>query len=283
MRLTHGSLFTGIGGFDLAAEKAGFQNIFQVENDGFCQNLLVKNFPDTEKYWDIKLFNGERYKGTIDVISGGFPCQPFSHAGQRAGTTDDRYLWGEMLRVINEVQPSYIIGENVAGLISMDDGRTLETILTDLEAEEYIPEVFVIPACAVQAWHRRDRVWIIAHSNHNRELARLRKIQRKDEEVSKRNKSPELNNSSDNGNVANSGTEGLQGNKHTERLPAERSWWASEPGMDRVANGIPRRVDRIKALGNAIVPQVVLPIFEAIKEIEEQSIASNIPWTFLPS
>lgn len=159
--LSHGSLFSGIGGFDLAAQWMGWKNIFQVEKDDWCRKVLAKNFPKTERFADIKDFTGHEYTNRIDVISGGFPCQPFSFAGQRKGKDDDRYLWEEMLRVIATIKPTYVVGENVTGII----GLALDTVLSDLEAQDYTTETFIIPACGKNAWHRRDRVCIVAYAN----------------------------------------------------------------------------------------------------------------------
>ena len=161
--LTHGQLFAGIGGFGLAAQWAGIDNIWANEIDPFACKVLTKNFPNTTIYEkDIRQITKET-TASVDIISGGFPCQPFSQAGKRKGTDDNRYLWPEMLRVIRELQPKYVIGENVAGLLSMENGETLKTILSDLENEGYNNEVFLIPACAKGAWHRRDRLWIISY------------------------------------------------------------------------------------------------------------------------
>ena len=159
--LSHGSLFSGIGGFDLAAQWMGWTNVFQCEKDDWCRKVLAKNFPQTERFADIKDFTGYEYRNRIDVISGGFPCQPFSVAGQRKGKDDDRYLWEEMLRVIATIKPTYVVGENVTGII----GLALDTVLSDLEAQDYTTETFIIPACSKNAWHRRDRVWIVAYAN----------------------------------------------------------------------------------------------------------------------
>ena len=148
--MTHGSLFSGIGGFDLAAEWAGIKNVFTVENDEFCNKVLEKNFPNTKKHGNIYEFDGTKYRGQIDIISGGFPCQPFSLAGQRKGTEDDRHLWPEMLRIIREANPEWVIGENVAGILSVDGGMVIEQVLLDLEDAGYeVMPPFVIPACAV--------------------------------------------------------------------------------------------------------------------------------------
>ena len=159
--MNHGSLFSGIGGFDLAAGWMGWDNIFQVENDNYCTKVLNKNFPNVTKYGDIKEFDGTKYKGIIDIISGGFPCQPFSVAGKQAGKSDNRFLWPEMLRVIREIQPAWIVGENVPGIIRME----LENICTSLESEGYAVQPFIIPSASIGAWDKRDRVWIIAHNN----------------------------------------------------------------------------------------------------------------------
>ncbi len=163
--MRHGSLFSGIGGFDLAAEWMGWDNVFQVEKDPFCQKVLAKNFPKTKRYGDIREFDGTQYRGAIDILSGGFPCQPYSIAGQRKGTEDDRHLWPEMLRIIGEVQPRWVVGENVSGLLNWSGGLVLKQIKTDLEDKGFtmLPPA-ILPACGKNAPHRRDRLWIIAHS-----------------------------------------------------------------------------------------------------------------------
>ncbi|HDY88437.1 MAG TPA: DNA (cytosine-5-)-methyltransferase, partial [bacterium] len=143
--MRHGALFNGIAGFMLAAEWMGWENVFSVEIDDWCNNVSKKNFPNVIQYGDIKTFKGEA--GSVDILTGGFPCQPFSHAGFRKGKSDDRYLWPEYLRIIREIKPTYVVGENVAGLISMEDGKILDGIFTDLEDEGYNIESFIIPAC----------------------------------------------------------------------------------------------------------------------------------------
>jgi len=319
--MRHGSLFTGIGGFDLAAEWMGWENVFQVEWDGFCQKVLAKNFPNVKRYGDIKEFDGTKYRGLIDIISGGFPCQPFSHAGKRKGKSDDRYLWPEMLRVIREIKPSFIVGENVGGLISMENGKTLDKILFDLGNEGYATEQFIIPACATGAWHRRDRIWIFAYSINSTD--RTNRGQGREEEViqgkyREKGLSREFsgtgeqihvtnsngtrgtripaneinrccgNNGRENAKIlqddTNSNCQGLQGSKKTRNIKSSRAEqnkqftgcnrneiWDFEPSVGRVANGIPDRVDRLKGLGNAIVPQVVFQIFKAIEDYERTS------------
>jgi len=163
--MRHGSLFSGIGGFDLAAEWMGWENVFQVEKDSFCQKVLVKNFPTTKRYGDIKEFDGTQYRGAIDILTGGFPCQPFSTSGKRKGTEDSRYLWPEMLRIIGEIRPTYIVGENVHGLVNWSKGLVLEQVQADLEVQGYEVGSVIIPACGIGAPHGRERVWFIAYRN----------------------------------------------------------------------------------------------------------------------
>ena len=167
--MTHGSLFSGIGGFDLAAEWSGFTNLFNCEWEEFPRKVLKHHFPNAEQFGDIKQFNATAYSGRLDILSGGFPCQPFSVAGKRKGSEDERHLFPEMLRVIGECQPRWVVGENVRGLVNWSDGLVFETCCADLEALGYSVQSFVIPACATGAPHRRDRVWIVAHSDNKRE------------------------------------------------------------------------------------------------------------------
>jgi DNA-cytosine methyltransferase len=151
--------------FDYAAEKAGYKNIFQVEINEFCQKLLNVRYPETDKYLDIKEFDGTKYRGLIDVISGGFPCQPFSQAGQRKGREDERALFPEALRVIREVSPEWLLLENVYGLLNIHDGDYFQNeIVASLENEGYSVQPYIIPASAIGAIHRRDRIWIIGYS-----------------------------------------------------------------------------------------------------------------------
>lgn len=178
--LTHASLFSGIGGFDLAAEWAGFKNIFHCDYDDFCRQALEHHFPNSDSYADITNTDFTKYKGQISVMSGGFPCQPFSLAGKRKGANDSRYLWPQMLRAIREIRPTWVVGENVIGITSMvlpseniplDEQATtcqesdfvIEQICRDLESAGYSIQPFIIPACSIGAPHKRDRVWIIAH------------------------------------------------------------------------------------------------------------------------
>ena len=170
--MTHASLFSGIGGFDLAAEWAGFTNAFNCEIDPFCQKILKYHFPDAEQYGDIKTTDFTLWRGRIDILTGGFPCQPFSLAGKRKGTEDDRYLWPEMLRAIREIQPRWIVGENVLGIVNWSKGMVFEQVCSDLEAEGYEVQPFILPAAGVGAPHQRYRVWFVAHHVENAECVR---------------------------------------------------------------------------------------------------------------
>lgn len=187
--MTHASLFSGIGGFDYAAALLGWINIFDCEIDAFCRKVLEYHFPNSVHYGDITKQIFKEWRGKIDVLSGGFPCQPFSLVGQRKGADDNRYLWPQMLRVIREIRPTWVVGENVAGILTMvqpgaevevggqaslfgEDYRkrvlhrqeyVIENICRDLEREGYAVQPLLIPACAVGAPHRRDRIWFIAH------------------------------------------------------------------------------------------------------------------------
>jgi DNA (cytosine-5)-methyltransferase 1 len=273
--MTHGSLFSGIGGFDLAAEWVGFSNKWQIEIDLWCQRVLAKNFPEVKRYGDIRTV-GKKNLERVDIISGGFPCQPFSVAGKQRGKEDDRFLWPEMLRVIREMRPSFIVGENVTGII----GLALDQVLADLENEGYTCEPFIVPACAVNAPHRRDRVWIIAHScNFNDGWGYEHKRKENHHQKKRRDLLGKINRPGSIGITSHTNSE-----RRKERDTSGESegpgfcsrnviagWdnWPTQSGICRGNARIPHRVDRIKGLGNAIVPQVALQIFKAIKEIAE--------------
>lgn len=280
MELTHLSLFSGIGGLDLAAEWAGFKTVGQCEFADYPTRVLEKHWPDVQRWRDIRTLTGESFyertgRRTVDVISGGFPCQPFSVAGKQRGKKDDRYLWPEMVRVIKELRPTWVVGENVAGIINM----ALADILSELEAEGYRTRAFLIPACAVGANHRRYRVAIVGYSDsngsHGPEVGRVSTQDggRKQKGEKATIKSEGAGRPEDYDDVADP-----TGRREQRKFgiwteawrPSGEDWWATEPNVGRVANGVPNRVDRIRCLGNAVVPQQFYPIFQAIAEIERR-------------
>ena len=167
--MNHGSLFSGIGGFDLAAEWMGWTNKFHCEWNPFGQKVLKHYWPQAESYSDITKTDFSIWRGRIDILTGGFPCQPYSTAGKRLGKEDERHLWPEMLRCIREVQPRFVVGENVSGLVNWNGGMVFDEVQAELEAQGYEVRPFILPACAVNAPHRRDRIWFIANTNSNSE------------------------------------------------------------------------------------------------------------------
>jgi DNA (cytosine-5)-methyltransferase 1 len=247
LELTHFSLFTGIGGIDLSAEWAGFKTVGQCEWADYPTKVLEKHWPDVPRWRDIRSVTAEDfYKRTglrtVDLISGGFPCQPFSVAGKRKGKEDDRYLWPEMLRVISELKPTWVLGENVAGIVNM----ALATVLLDLENTGYEVQSFIIPACAVGARHRRDRVFILGYSKN----VAYTTVKRLEEQGLQQGLYTRENDKCD-------WSDSQRGN-----------WWKVESRVGRVAHGISARVDRLKCIGNAVVPHQVYPILQAIADIE---------------
>jgi DNA (cytosine-5)-methyltransferase 1 len=265
--MNHGSLFSGIGGFDLASEWMGWDNVFQVEWDSYCQKVLAKNFPNVKRYGDIKEFDGTKYRGLIDIISGGFPCQPFSVAGKQKGESDDRHLWPEMLRVIRDIQPAWVVGENVPGIIAME----LENICIALESENYQVQPFIIPSASIGAWDKRDRIWIIAHNNAKRNGQKYGLQTRGT--VFKRS---DIESNTDTiGSRRENGLHGRESERETRKRSnyfKESDWWkrdwievASE--LCRSNARVPNRMDRIKGLGNSVNPYVPFQIFKAIQQM----------------
>lgn len=253
---------------------------------------MKQNFSECELYPDIKSFNAKQYENQITILTGGFPCQPFSVAGKQRSTSDDRFLWPEMLRVIREIKPPFIIGENVPGIINL----ALDQVLSDLEAETYTVETFSIPACSLNATHRRDRVWIIAYSESWWRRRYGNSDQTKRDCSSKETQfiiSPSIitNANSIGRKIQASGkqsTKQMSGSNGSERpdtdthsastehqistgrnMPPSNVWeqWTAESPICGMDDGIPHRVHRIKALGNAIVPQIAYEIFNIIEKL----------------
>lgn len=338
-------LFSGIGGFSLGLERTGgFRTVAFCEIESFPRKILSKHWPNVPIFEDVRKLHAEDLPEPVDVVCGGYPCQPFSLAGKRKGASDDRHLWPEMFRLVQEIRPHWIIAENVAGHINMG----LDEVLSNLEAEGYETAPFVIPACAVDAPHRRDRVWIIANHGGVKHQSGCDEIEREtakklpfcnsercgcqrnnrrwsrpvaphgceDVPHSSNPRAESMRQWEDRvcgfesvadaarfmlnrmGNIgktrgdepANCGCNGADSTgilpRHGVHDDVERivlfqeGWerlcsvqtgarWTTEPDVDRVAHGVSRRVDRLKALGNAVVPQVVEVIGSAILMADE--------------
>ena len=272
-------LFSGIGGFALGLESTGyFKTVQFVENEKWCQKILNKNFPEIPIHNDVKTFKGY----DADVVVGGFPCQPFSVAGKQQAIQDDRHLWPDMFRVIKETKPTWVIGENVRNIVSISEGMVLEQVYLDLESEGYEVQSFIIPAAAVNAPHQRYRTWIVAYSRRTlQSRAEFRK--ENENEIAKRYANQfERSSKTSEFDVADTDSKGLQRTEQhetynrktqtqftTAKCFEERGYyWEFEPNVGRVAYGVPNRVDRLKGLGNAIVPQIAYQIGKAIMEAE---------------
>jgi DNA (cytosine-5)-methyltransferase 1 len=309
--LTHFSLFSGIGGIDLAAEWAGFTTVGQVEWADYPTKVLEKHWPDVPRWRDIRSVTAEDFYNrtglrTVDLISGGFPCQPFSVAGKQKGKRDDRYLWPEMLRVISEIKPTWVLGENVPGILSIAG----KTVCEDLEREGYAVTVFNFEAAAVGAPHRRDRVFFVAHSSiterpncpskanvadtdHTGNRTPASRIDGNGQEKNKGwEEQPFVRTCRCGQNVANTSCKLREWDRRTRDRRSESpngsrravesglgmlvdglsywldGYWRVEPDIPRIATGVKNRVDRLKCLGNAVVPQQVYPILKAIAEID---------------
>ncbi|WP_063637475.1 DNA cytosine methyltransferase [Bacillus atrophaeus] len=296
-------LFAGIGGIALAAEWAGIETVAFCEREPFCQKVLNKNFPGVPIFDDVWTLNRQLLEekgviepgGTIDIISGGFPCQPYSIAGKRRGTEDDRDLWPEMFRIIKELRPTWVVGENVANFANMELDRTL----FDLESAGYKGQSFIIPACAIDAKHRRDRTFVVAYSDHKRQSARGCKESAGRPVFSRHSNMADTHSERLQRPGAEQQTAGFtgksevisdascercdqveqhdRGRKTSEKAVCQvgeysfksrggASRWTAEPDVGRVAHGVPDRVDRLRGLGNAVVPQQIYPIFRFLRE-----------------
>ena len=302
--MIHIGLFEGIGGFSLAASWMGWQTYLTCEINPFAQRVLKYYWPDAYHHGDIKTLTyetvnaeltkryGEGWRKQPIILTGGFPCQPFSVAGKRRGTEDDRYLWPEMLRAIREIKPDYVVGENVHGLLSWSNGLVLEQVLSDLEAEGYEVQSFILPAAGVNAPHKRNRVWIVAkNTNYCRCLHGEIKQEGADVWQQRNTGTGSCNGIYiPEGVAADPNNEGLQRSKDVRITGEERkkrneqfarslqSTWENFPTQPPICSGddgiserldgitFPKwRTESVKAYGNAIVPQVAYAIFKAIE------------------
>jgi DNA (cytosine-5)-methyltransferase 1 len=289
--MRHGSLFSGIGGFDLAAEWMGWENVFHCESNAFGQRVLKHYWPNAESFNDITKTDFTKYANTVDIITGGFPCQPYSSAGKRLGKEDERHLWPEMLRAIREISPSFVVGENVRGLTNWDGGLVFDEVCSDLENIGYKVAPCILPACGVGAPHRRERVWFVAYSNGNAGRRRPSESRREERQTESHGKPRVYSGAYSNGNEGNvtdsNSTPTQCRNRKTKERWKEQSRrieplgfnmeWEKFPTQSPVCggdDGFPNRLDEItfsnwrkesvKAYGNAIVPQVAYEIFKAI-------------------
>ena len=286
--MNHGSLFSGIGGFDLAAEWMGWNNVFHCEWNPFGQKVLKHHFPKSISYNDITKTDFSIHRGNIDILTGGFPCQPYSSAGLRLGKADERHLFPQMLRAIKEIQPRWVIGENVRGLVSWNEGMVFHEVYADLESEGYEVQSFLIPAAGVNAPHQRFRVWFVAYANDKGRSSKPTDISKENGEVSEWNNDAELGNTNKQ-DATYSNQIGLSAEMEDGELAGqvrlvkrdERNQWNTFPTVSPLCggdDGLPKELDGISlpkwrkesimAYGNAIVPQVAHNIFKTIEEFE---------------
>ncbi len=302
--MRHGSLFSGGGGFDLAAEKMGWQNIFHCEKDMFCQTILQHYWPDAACYHDIGDFDATPYKEKIDILTGGFPCQPFSAAGKRTGTADDRYLWPAMHRVIQQIKPRWVVCENVYGLLNWNEGLVFDTVQSDLETEGYEVAAYVLPASGVNAPHQRYRVWIVgrlsepatagnkkASADPDRirwQRAKLCSQTPQGRNTRQQQQAHSLCAAQSPQAVTDTHCQRQQLQTQDEELAGQRPrfydtghrWqdWPTQPPLCGGDDGIPARLDgitvskwcnqSIRMYGNAIVPEIALHLFKTIEQYQ---------------
>lgn len=255
--MKHGSLFSGIGGFDLASQSMGWDNIFHCEWNPFGQKILKHYFPNSISYDDITKTDFSIHRGTIDILTGGFPCQPYSTSGLRKGKDDERHLFPEMLRAIKEIKPRWVVGENVRGLVSWNGGLVFDEVCADLESEGYEVQPFLIPAAGIGARHQRQRIWFIAYSKSIGRKIRNGKEEREIQQGLR--------------------PEALHSIPSWETLSAQSPICGEDDGLPKELDNITFskwRSESVKAYGNAIVPQVAYQIFKTI-ELFEKNINQN--------
>lgn len=297
--MTFGSLFAGIGGFDLGLERAGMECRWQVEIDDYASRVLAKHWPHVTRWGDVRTFPpGPVGEWRVDLVCAGVPCQPVSHAGKQKGANDERWMWGEALRVVADLQPTFFVAENPIGILNHDGGRTFRGLLRALASVGYVCEWHVIAAADVGAPHLRQRVWLVAYSDSVSRIegeprragrglpaASAGPQGRQDEgqawavagdccaNVADANGMPRAQQLSHERRAAWS-PDAFSGSLVGNRSEAD-GWWATEPSVGRVAHGIPNRVDRLRCLGNAVVPQIVELIGRAIIEHQQHDVAGT--------
>jgi len=282
--MTHLSFFSGIGGIDIAAEWAGFKTVQFVERDQFCQKVLAKNFPGVPIHDDVTTFDGSKFNGQLDLVSAGFPCQPHSLAGKRKASGDERDLWGEVVRVLGESQPTWFLGENVAGLFSSESGHFFGRICNDLALLGYRVGWGSWKASDVGACHQRRRVFIVAYSEVFRRDAtqfalsgehRGHEIKSggRDSNATDPTNKPRLQTDSTTGTIGSRREpwdNALRGNRGCARNVRSSDWrsWDIKPVVCHGNDDVSRRLAgcQLKALGNAVVPPQAYPILQAIAD-----------------
>ena len=282
-------LFSGIGGFSLALESTGyFETVAFCEKDEFCKKVLQKHWSQLKIYDDVRSLHDTKIQA--DVVTGGFPCQSFSQAGLQKGRTDDRWLWNEMFDVIKQVRPRWVIGENVQGIINIEEGMVLRQVQNDLEGEGFKVQCFIIPASGIGAWHNRNRVWILACNISDTNSIRHRRgnstrcadeewtfLPREQEGGKMGSKTERRSNVSDTDKQRTQvQAEGKQSSIKLSGSKSKETWWQTESKICRIPDGVSYGVDRdrakrIKALGNSIVPQIARQIGLAIMEAENDN------------
>ena len=298
--MTFGSLFAGIGGFDLGLERAGMKCRWQVEIDAYAGSVLAKHWPGVTRWGDVRTFPvGDPADWQVDLICAGVPCQPVSHAGKQKGASDERWMWGEALRVVADLCPRFFVAENPIGLLNHDGGRTFHGILRAFASVGYVCEWHVISASAVGAPHRRERVWLVAHADSvsctqgqprrtgGRVLGSSAGPQGREDQGQAwavagdcgadvadadggRRQRKRLPQHSDQQGPCRDIADGCSSWGRRARPDGCRQQWATEPSVGRVAHGVPSRVDRLRCLGNAVVPQVAEVIGRAIIAMENE-------------
>lgn len=265
--MKHGSLFSGIGGFDLAAEWMGWDNVFHCEWNEFGRKILEHYWPKAISYNDITKSDFTVHRGRIDILTGGFPCQPYSTSGLRKGKADERHLWPEMLRCIREVRPTYVVGENVLGIVNWNGGLVFEEVQNDLENEGYEVQAVILPACGVDAPHRRERTWFIAYSDGAaKENSNDGSSEETSEEI-RRNAQSNVSSALRSFRLAPV-PEQDGGTVSFRNFPTEPPICSGNDGLPEELDGITVSKwenETVKGYGNAIVPQVAFRIFKAIQ------------------